>query len=61
MIVSRIRDLNEAEQTLSAEIERLQSELQRQQKSFQDFEELRRRFRRSGYDSGHSYSTGRGF
>ncbi|MCU0562117.1 MAG: hypothetical protein MUD16_18255 [Desulfobacterales bacterium] len=58
VIVSRIRDLKEAEQTLSAEIERLQSELQRQQKSFQEIEELRRRFRRSGYDSGHSYFPG---
>jgi chromosome segregation ATPase len=55
VIVSRIRDLAEEEQSLSAEIENLQSELHRQQKSFQEIEELRRRFRRSGYDSGHSY------
>jgi chromosome segregation ATPase len=58
VIVSRIRDLKEEEQSLSADIERLQSELQRQQKSFQEIEELRRRFRRSGYDSGHSYFPG---
>lgn len=55
VIVSRIRDLAAEEQSLSAEIENLQSELHRQQKSFQEIEELRRRFRRSGYDSGHSY------
>jgi hypothetical protein len=58
VIVSRIRDLAAEEQSLSAEIETLQSELRRQQKSFQEVEELRRRFRRSGYDSGHSYFPG---
>jgi chromosome segregation ATPase len=58
VIVSRIRDLKQEEQSLSAEIENLQSDLQRQQKSFQEIEELRRRFRRSGYDSGHSYFPG---
>lgn len=58
VIVSRIRDLAEEEQSLSAEIENRQSELHRQQKSFQEIEELRRRFRRSGYDSGHSYFPG---
>ncbi len=58
VIVSRIRGLMEEERSLSAETENLQSELQRQQKSFQDVEELRRRFRRSGYDSGHSYFPG---
>jgi hypothetical protein len=55
---SRIRDLMEEEQSMSAEIENLQSKLRRQQKSFQDVEELRRRFRRSDYDSGHSYFPG---
>lgn len=58
VIVSRIRDLTQEERSLSAEIENLQSELQRQQKRFQEVEELRRRFRRSGYDSGHSYFPG---
>jgi hypothetical protein len=58
VIVSRIRDLTEEEQSLSSEIENLQSELHRQQKSFQEIEELRRRFRRSDYDSGHSYFPG---
>jgi chromosome segregation ATPase len=58
VIVSRIQGLMAEEQSLSAEIGNLQSELQRQQKSFQEIEELRRRFRRSGYDSGHSYFPG---
>jgi hypothetical protein len=58
VIVSRIQGLMAEEQSLSAEIGNLQSELDRQQKSFQEIEELRRRFRRSGYDSGHSYFPG---
>jgi chromosome segregation ATPase len=58
VIVSRIQGLMAEEQSLSAEIGNLQSELHRQQKSFQEIEELRRRFRRSGYDSGHSYFPG---
>ena len=58
MIVSRIRDLMEEEQSLSAEIEILQTEVRRHQSSFQELEELRQRFRRSHYDSGHSYFPG---
>jgi len=58
VIVSRIRDLMEEEQSLSAEIENLQAEVRRHQNSFQELEELRRRFRRSHYDSGHSYFPG---
>ncbi|MBN2034619.1 MAG: hypothetical protein JW836_15210 [Deltaproteobacteria bacterium] len=58
VIVSRIRDLMDEEQSLSAEIQNLQSDVHRQQKSFQEIEELRRRFRRSHYDSGHSYFPG---
>lgn len=58
VMVSRIRDLMEEERSLSAETENLQSELHRQQKRFQEVEELRRRFRRSDYDSGHSYFPG---
>lgn len=58
VIVSRIRDLKEEEQALSAEIENLQSDVRRHQSSFQEIEELRRRFRRSHYDSGHSYFPG---
>jgi hypothetical protein len=58
VIVSRLRDLTEEEQAVSAEVERLQSEVRRHQGSFQELEELRRRFRRSSYDSGHSYFPG---
>jgi hypothetical protein len=58
VIVSRIRDLIEEEQSLAAEIENLQTEVRRHQSSFQELEELRRRFRRSHYDSGHSYFPG---
>lgn len=58
VIVSRIRDLMDEEQFLSAEIKNLQSDLHRQRDSFQEIEELRRRFRRSHYDSGHSYFPG---
>ncbi len=58
VIVSSIRDLMDEEQFLSAEIKNLQSDLRRQRDSFQEIEELRRRFRRSHYDSGHSYFPG---
>ena len=58
VIVSRIRDLAEEEKSLSAEIESLQDEVRLHQGSFQELEELRRRFRRSQYDSGHSYFPG---
>ncbi len=58
VIVSRIRDLAEEQQSLSVEIESLQTEVRRHQGSFQELEELRRRFRRSQYDSGHSYFPG---
>jgi chromosome segregation ATPase len=58
VIVSRIRELMEEEQALSAEIETLPSEVRRHQDNFQELEELRRRFRRSDYDSGHSYFPG---
>ena len=58
VIVSRIRDLMEEEQSLSAEIENLQADVRRHQSRFQELEELRRRFRRSHYDSGHSYFPG---
>lgn len=58
VIVSRIGDLMEEEKSLSAEIQNLQADLRLQQKNFQEIEELRRRFRRSSYDSGHSYFPG---
>ncbi len=58
VVVSRIGELMEEEKSLSAEIERLQSEVRRHQDSFQQLEELRRRFRSSHYDSGHSYFPG---
>jgi len=48
----------ENEKSLSAEIQNLQADLRLQQKNFQEIEELLRRFRRSSYDSGHSYFPG---
>ncbi len=58
VIVSRIGELKREEQSLSEEIGNLQSEVRRQQSRFQEMEELRRRFRRSHYDSDHSYFPG---
>jgi hypothetical protein len=55
VIVSRIRELHEDEQELLAEVQNLQSQMEQQQKNFQEFEELKRRFRRSSYDSNHSF------
>ncbi|WP_028320520.1 hypothetical protein [Desulfatiglans anilini] len=58
MIVNRIRDLQEEEAKITAEIERVQAEARRSQGAFQELEELRRRFRQNRYDSGHSYFPG---
>jgi DNA repair exonuclease SbcCD ATPase subunit len=55
VIVSRIRELHEDEQELLAEVQNLQSQMEQQQKNFQKIEELKRRFRRSSYDSNHSF------
>jgi hypothetical protein len=55
VIVARIRDLQQEEKNLVAEIKALQTQESRQQQSFQELEELRRRFRQSSYDSGYSY------
>ena len=54
-IVSRIRDLQQEEQRIQAELDRLQSQERQHQRAYQDLEALRRRYRRSGYDSNHSY------
>jgi hypothetical protein len=55
VIVARIRDLQQEEKNLVAEIKTLQTQESRQQQSFRELEELRRRFRQSSYDSRHSY------
>ena len=58
VIVSRIRDLQQEEQELLAEVQDLQSQMEQQQKNFQEIDELKRRFRRSSYDSNHSFFPG---
>ena len=58
VIVSRIRELHQEEQELLAEVQNLQSQMEQQQKNFQEIEELKRRFRRSSYDSNHSFFPG---
>jgi hypothetical protein len=55
VIVARIRDLLQEEKDLGAEIAALQTQERRQQQSFRELEDLRRRFRQSSYDSRHSY------
>lgn len=55
LLVSRIRDLQQEEQRIQAELDRLQSQERDHQRAYQEVEELRRHYRRSGYDSNHSY------
>jgi chromosome segregation ATPase len=55
LIVSRIRDLQQEEQRIQAELDRLESQEHHQRRAYQDLEDLRQRYRRSGYDSNHSY------
>jgi len=54
IIVSRISDLKEEEKRIENEIRALQAQEHQQQQSYRELEELRRRYRRSGYDSRHS-------
>jgi hypothetical protein len=54
IVVARIRDLQQQEKNLVAEIKKLQAQESQHQKSFQELEDLRRRFRRNSYDSRHS-------
>ena len=56
--VSRIRDLQKEQSRLTAEIGQLREEEVRRQRSMQELEELRRRFRRRNYDSRHSQFPG---
>ena len=56
--VSRIRDLQREDQQLADEIKQLRAEETRRQKSLQELDELRRRFRRRNYDSRHSHFPG---
>ncbi|MGD1999265.1 MAG: hypothetical protein PVG52_02220 [Desulfobacterales bacterium] len=55
LIVSRIRELQEQEEALLAEVQNLQSQIHQHQKNYREIEELRRRFRRRSYDSDHSF------
>ncbi|MGD8970882.1 MAG: hypothetical protein PVG01_05710 [Desulfobacterales bacterium] len=55
VIVARIRDLQQEEKKLGAEIAALQTQERQHQQSFRELEDLRRRFRQSSYDSRHSY------
>ena len=55
VIVARIRDLQQEEKDLGAEIAALQTQERQHQQSFRELEDLRRRFRQSSYDSRHSY------
>ena len=54
LIVSRIRELQEQEKALLAEVQNLQSQVHQLQKNYQEIDELKRQFRRRGYDSDHS-------
>ena len=58
VIVSRIRELQEEEKVLLAEVQNLQSQVHQQQKNYREIEELRRRFRMRNYDSDHSFFPG---
>ena len=58
VIVSRIRELQEQEGALLAEVQNLQSQIHQQQKNYREIDELRRRFRRRSYDSDHSVFPG---
>ncbi|MGD2011669.1 MAG: hypothetical protein PVI76_11255, partial [Desulfobacterales bacterium] len=58
VIVSRIRELQEQEEALLAEVQNLQSQIHQQQKNYREIEGLRRRFRRRSYDSDHSFFPG---
>ncbi len=55
VIVARIRDLQQQEKNLTEEIKQLQAQESRNQQSFRELDDLRRRFRQSSYDSQHSY------
>jgi chromosome segregation ATPase len=55
VIVSRIRDLQKEEKKIEDEIAALQSQERQQQKSYKELEDLRRQYRRRGFDSGFSY------
>jgi hypothetical protein len=58
VIVGRIRDLQQEEKGIAQEIKDLQAQEHQQQLTYRELEDLRRQFRRSGYDSRHSYFPG---
>ncbi len=58
VIVGRIRDLQQEEKSITQDIKDLQSQERQQQQTYREFEDLQRQFRRSGYDSRHSYFPG---
>jgi len=56
--VNGLRDLQREENRVEDEIHGLQTQERQQQQSYREFEELRRRYRRRGYDSRHSHFPG---
>ncbi len=54
VIVTQIRDLQQEEEKIETEIATLQSQERQHQQSYKELEELRRQYRRRGYDSGYS-------
>ena len=54
VIVSRIRELQQEENKIEAEMDALQSQERQHQQSYKELEDLNRQYRRSGYDSGYS-------
>jgi hypothetical protein len=58
LIVGRIGDLQQQERKLEEEIQALQAQERQHQQSFRELDDLRRRYRRRGYDSRHSYFPG---
>jgi chromosome segregation ATPase len=58
VIVSQIRDLQQEEKKVETEIAALQSQESQHQQSYKELEDLRRQYRRRGYDSGYSTFPG---
>ena len=59
IIVSRIGSLKQEEKRFETEIRTLQAKESQQRQSYQELEDLRRRYRRRGYDSQHSHFPSR--
>jgi hypothetical protein len=54
VIINRIRDLRQEEKKIETDIAALQTQEHQHQQSYKELEDLRRQYRRSGYDSGYS-------